>query len=414
MVLNRSIKLDKRVRYVIAGLVGLAFLFELIRDCQRDGDFMGYVHAGNAVLNGTNIYADYLNTWPPFFSIFSVPIAIAHNMSPVFTRLLWLVGILIAWFGIIRISANFTYNKGLQLWKKSGSSLSLIDWKILLPFLFVLRFIIDDLSNIQINSYLLLCSLVVVSLHHKGKDIRAGALLGLIISLKVYPIFILLFFLWKRKFRLVGVAVVTIFMTVLASFVVFGVEQAQFFINDWLTNKAMGETILTHKNQSIFPLLEGLFSEQSRGLDIYYNLLDVDHHVAKKLSYVVVGILALIPAFLLRYRTRDRNSPVPFGQLAFVFAAIPMVSPLAWKYYFVFLFPLYLVLFNQLFVIKGHGRWSKYLFIASLSLSILSTDGLLGVWFSDVLEVFGAITIATLLLLFVYIRIYRKSLPNRV
>jgi hypothetical protein len=48
-------------------LVGAIFLYELMRDSMRPGDFTGYVDAGKLVLSDQDIYSDIHNTWPPFF-----------------------------------------------------------------------------------------------------------------------------------------------------------------------------------------------------------------------------------------------------------------------------------------------------------------------------------------------------------
>ena len=61
-------------------LLLMAVSIEYLRDIFGTGDFVGYINAGNNVLNGVDIYGDYLNTWPPLFSIFSVPLALLDNL----------------------------------------------------------------------------------------------------------------------------------------------------------------------------------------------------------------------------------------------------------------------------------------------------------------------------------------------
>ncbi len=399
-ILSLSSKQQNIVRIVLATLVGLAFVFELIRDCQRDGDFMGYINAGNAVINQTHIYADYLNTWPPFFAIFSVPLAWGHAVSPIIIRLIWLIGIIVSWYFIakwtVRISTGSTLtfkptNENARIW--------FLDWRVFLPFLFVLRFIIDDLSNIQINSFILLSCLYAIHCYLHERHITAGIILGIIISLKVYPIFLLFFFVYKRAYKTTAISLLIIGLTTLISLLIFGWDVGVQYYTDWIQNKAMGETILTHKNQSIFPWFEGLLTDQSRGLDIRYNVLSLTAAWSKKITYIVIGSAALYIAWLFR-KGNSRYSVV--GQFAFVLAAIPILSPLAWKYYFVFLFPLLFIQFNYLLQTRTKGV-TRLLFIVSIALAILSTDGLLGVWFSDVLEVFGCVTWATILLLVSYL-----------
>lgn len=381
-------------------MVALAFVFELIRDCQRDGDFMGYINAGNAVINQTPIYADYLNTWPPFFAIFSVPLAWGHAVSPIFIRLIWLIGIIVSWYFIAKWTVHMSLDSTLVLKPKNDPQyVWFLDWRVFLPFLFVLRFIIDDLSNIQINSFILLSCLYAIHCYLRERHITAGIVLGVIISLKVYPIFLLFFFVYKHAYKTTAISLLVIGLTTLISLLIFGWDVGVQYYSDWIQNKAMGETILTHKNQSIFPWFEGLFTNQSRGLNIHYNVLSLTTTLSKKLTYLFIALAATCIAWLFR-KGNERYSS--FGKFAFILAAIPILSPLAWKYYFVFLFPLLFIQFNYLLQTRTKGV-ARLLFVVSIALAILSTDGLLGVWFSDVLEVFGCVTWATILLLVSYL-----------
>jgi hypothetical protein len=389
------------LRVFLGSLVGMALIFELIRDSQRDGDFIGYINAGNAVLNGSPIYADYLNTWPPFFAIFSVPLAWIDAISPLFIRLVWLIGIIISWFYISRYVVRLTSKNKVVLFKSDmPTDVWLLDWRVFLPLLFILRFILDDLSNIQINTFLLLACLFVIDCHFKRRHIAGGIVLGLIIALKVYPLFLLLFLFYKRSWKMAVTTIIVLAGSVGMSLLVFGWDVGIANYVDWISNKVMGATIITHKNQSLFPWFEGLLTDQSRGLDIFYNISSLSSATAKKVPYVVVGVVALFVGW--RFRNSDTREQ-SVGQFFFILAAIPILSPLAWKYYFVFLFPILFLQFNRLFIIDAKQGLSKGLFIAALVLSIASTDGLLGTRVSDVLEIYGCVTWATACLLLSYI-----------
>ncbi len=409
MVVFRNKRLDRSIRLSLFVVILAAILFELIRDVQRFGDFGGYVIAGQAVIHGADVYSDYLNTWPPFFSVFSTLLALVDMISPILIRLIWLVGIVITWHAIVTYCTSRVMGKTVRF-KKGEETLHPTDWEVLIPFLLVFRFVIDDLSNIQINTYLLAASLMVFHFFLEGKHRKSGLILGTIISLKVYPIFILLFFMVKRQWKIVRYSVLAILGAMLVTAIVFGPAESLDYHQDWYRNKAMGGTIFIHKNQSLLPLVQALFTEQSRGLDIFYNITNWSLSASKKVSYFLIALFGLIPAQLLIFDKRKKTPYVHFGEFAFVFAAIPLLSPLAWKYYFVFLYPMYVFIWHSLFVKKEGNSMSRALFYVSISLSILSTDGLLGVYISDVLEVFGCITIASMLLLTTYLQV-REPVP---
>jgi hypothetical protein len=89
-----------------------------------------------------------------------------------------------------------------------------------------------------------------------------------------------------------------------------------------------------------------------------------------------------------------------------------VLSPLAWKYYFVFTFPLIFLQFTRLNDKEvEHKSIVKWLFVAAMVLSIGSTDGILGARISDVLEVFGVVTFAAICLLLSFVLSY-KTVPK--
>jgi len=394
-----SASADKNLKRGILLLIGLALLFELIRDVQRDGDFIGYINAGNAVINSTPIYADYLNTWPPFFSIFSVPLAILDGIIQQGIRLLWLLCMVLAWNVIIPLGNKlFLDNKTKPILSRQG--IILPEWSVLIPFLFVFRFVIDDISNIQINTFLLLGCLYTIKWYREGKNVKAGFLLGGLIALKVYPIFLLAFYGYRKAYKLVGFGLLTVVLTYVFSLLVFGVDQGNGYYAHWLQHKAMGETIITHKNQSLLPLLTGLLSPVSRGLDIQFNILELSPATAKRVYYVLVLLVG--GSVVLNYwKSSLRVDSKSVTLFAFILAAIPILSPLAWKYYFVFLYPIHVVLYQRIRS-KYTGKGWRIIYFGAVALTIISTDGLIGNYTSDVLEVFGVITISTLLFLTVF------------
>ena len=79
-----------------------------------------------------------------------------------------------------------------------------------------------------------------------------------------------------------------------------------------------------------------------------------------------------------------------------------MISPLAWKAYFIFLWLpyllIYLILFRFDYAISSRKKnIMKGVFFASLMLTIFSTEAFTGGYFSDVLETFGAVTFGTII-----------------
>ena len=113
-----SLRLHRLMNFSLV-IIGIILTFELIRDAFKKGDFLGYINAGNAIFNGTNVYEDPLNTWPPFFSVFSTILAFGDKLSPYGIRFIWLLGIIISLYYICKLTIKFTTNLELNFLNKN-------------------------------------------------------------------------------------------------------------------------------------------------------------------------------------------------------------------------------------------------------------------------------------------------------
>ncbi|MEO6883666.1 MAG: glycosyltransferase family 87 protein [Bacteroidia bacterium] len=403
---------------IILILIGAILVFELIRDSMREGDFIGYVTAGNAVLHHQNIYSDYLNTWPPFFSVFSVLLAIGDHLSSFFIRFIWLFGSIISMYYIVKKSVEMIFKKPL-VYMRGDNGIIIQDLLIIIPLLIILRFIMDNLANVQINIFILLCALLCITFFIKKKFVWVGFLLGLIISLKVYPLFFLFYFLYKREFKPVIWTILFLLLFNSICILVFGFEQAAQYYQHWISDVAPHSYLANHKNQSIFGALLRLFTSEDAGHNLFVNILNVKPYIIKGITYVVIIVASILPAFLFRKKLKETSNLNAILEYSLIFTAIPLLSPVSWKAYFIFLWIPYLLLYAILFRVNTQLKKTtlnllKYLFVLSVILNVCSTAGIVGSHFSCLMEAYSAITFGTILLLciqlFVVIRIEKFDL----
>lgn len=402
-----------QAKNIALALLLLAVLLYVIRGSTRKGDFMGYINAGHLTLNGENIYSDYLNTWPPFFSVFCVPLSVLDDWSSVLIRVIWLLLSVVAMFWSMRISIRWLFKKELK-WPyqiDGENQISFTNFLVFIPFLILFRFLLDNLANIQINIFLLWAVLLTIDWFIKGYYKRAGVLLAFSISLKVYPIFLLLYFMFKREFSIVLWTILFLFVFNALPLVVYGYEEALGYYAHWWNEIASPYTSVQHKNQSFFSMLRSLFTHESPGLDIYLNIANLPLDVLKKVAYAILIIGALYPMYLFKNKLKNKAGILAILEYSFVLTAIPILTPLSWKAYFIFLWPAYLVIYYYLFQLKERQdlpylKILKGLFFLSIILTVVSTDLFVGPWFSDVMEVFSSITIGTLLLMLMLLFLY--------
>ena len=117
---------------------------------QRTGDFSGYVAVGNLVLAGSDAYSVGANKWPPFFSLFCVPLALLTNVNLYLARGVWIVLNLWLLLLILRMIVRLVYGADLSL-RADALGLSLAAPEVLIPLLISYRFVLSNFDNLQVN-----------------------------------------------------------------------------------------------------------------------------------------------------------------------------------------------------------------------------------------------------------------------
>ena len=401
---------------LLFGLLAAALAVEVVRDgLKKLGDFVGYADTGARVLAGADVYGDILlNTWPPFFSLVCVPLALGDAASPRGVRLVWLAASALLWLASARWFAGTLYGRRLALYTPA----------LLLPLLFDLRLALENLASVQINMVLLALCVGAIALWLRGRDALAGLSLGFAVSVKVFPVFLLAYFLVRGHWRVGAWTLATCLVAALLPLVAFGPATALEYYAVW-TAKAFGEVPgLSYPNQSALALAGRLLSPIDAshatlklGADYRANLLSLPLATVVRAYYLTVVAVGLLYVWLTRTRPTRRITPGVGLDLGLALGACALLTPIVWKSYGVFWLPLLLALYPYLYsapaaetpYIRDAGlrrrlRWGYH---AGWGLMTLSSELFLGSRFSDVAEVYGAMTVGGLALvgLAVYVRV---------
>jgi len=275
---------------------------------------------------------------------------------------------------------------------------------------------LDNFDNIQINIYMLFLACLSVFYFIRGKSVPASFFLALSISIKVYTIFLFLYFLFKREFKTVAWTLFFLVLINSVSLLVFGTEKTIDYYTYWYREIASPPPTIHHKNQSLFGLMLRFLTGENPGIGFYVNFLSIKAEAVKKFTYLFILVAALYPAIRFRHKLTDRKSMKAIFEYSFVLSAIPLLTPLAWQPYFVFLWFSYMLVFVFLYQLKNtlNPRLMftlRLLFMLSVVLNIFSTEGIVGNRFSDVLETLSCITFGTLIVLFIQFVLY-LNLPQ--
>jgi len=297
---------------------------------------------------GTNIYDRMLFPNPPIMPIMLYPLMI---LPPVTGAMCW-----------------FAVKAGLTTWSlilclrmvrpPEGSFPPLFQTAILL---LSLRPILGDLHHGNINLLILFLIVAMFQAWRHERDLLAGLLLGLAISLKVTPALFVPYFAYKRSWRTVAstFAGLALFLMIAPSLIIgpqFNFECLQTWWHRMLTPFLIdGSTSPQEINQSMVGVITRLLTEIQPGTNRYdvrldLNLLALD---PKVVSYLVKGValgLVGLLAVLCKTPIRDRQDPQLLGEAALVVLTMLFVSERSWKHHFVTMLLPYTYLVRELYL----------------------------------------------------------------
>jgi alpha-1,2-mannosyltransferase len=195
-----------------------------IRNIKEDGDFRGYIEAGELVLQGADIYAESrpdVNTWPPLYSVVCIPFALLARVSVYLARGVWLAlnfACIVALFGLC---VRLVYHAPLVL-RARPDAIALASSAVVGPLVLSARFLLGNLDRLQINLVMLAACLLAGLWLTRGRQAAGGSLLGFAAAVKVLPVFFVPYLAWRRWWRAFAAAVTTGLAASLAPILVFG------------------------------------------------------------------------------------------------------------------------------------------------------------------------------------------------
>jgi len=187
--------------------------------------------------------------------------------------------------------------------------------------------------------YLCICLIYYFSL--KRRDVWAGVLLGGIITLKYTPLIFVLYFLYKKKFKLLAACFGTVAGLVLLSITIYGLPLHKSY---WVLIKEVSSSgIAGWSNQSVLALLLRQLGESSA---LSYELISVSGGLFL-LNVIGITLILLGVCYTLwknRGAASKENFALEYSAVTLCFLILPSVSWL--HYYCIAILPL-LILFRN-------------------------------------------------------------------
>lgn len=401
--------LDRRVVALIIG-IGVAMAAYVLGAELFDGgkgkDYpLWYEYAGR-IWSGAPLYDSAKYLYPPTMVVVLAPFSF---LTPALFYAL-----------LIALSTYALYVSVVWSMQLSSGDKPL-PWQLMIvPIIMMLPQIIENFDLGQPHILLLAIMLGGFLLLRANQQVSSGVLFGFAAALKVFPVSILPYLLWRRHWKAAGsmVAAIIIILVVLPS-PLRGYERNLNELSQWFVamkgdEDGFGqreEQNWSWKNQSVVAITHRLVR------DIDYkrvkpdepratmNIISVDYRTANYILLAVVGVIGLI--FVAALLPKNRLDPKRMAEeWGILLCLMTIASPLARTYYFIWLLLPLFILVQRLWDTDSVAtkKWIRAGLIAVFMLTLLQLI--------NELQAFGVNTLAAVLVIVMLAWIMRTSSPT--
>jgi hypothetical protein len=321
---------------LLAAVIGLTIAYQ-----HRSGDLAGYVQVGDLVLSGRHPYRDAapgISTWPPFFWIIAVPLALASRLSAGATRVGWLAVNWLALYAVLALSVRLVHNRRLAFsGDGSDGRVPLASAIVLVPLLLTLRYVLSNFEHLQINVLWLAIVLGGLALVARGRQTWGAVAIGAAAALKVMPALFIPYFLWRRQLRAALLTAAWAALFTLSPVAVFGWSRYVDYLRAWRQAVEAGWGV-GRMNQSVYAMLDRLIGHRL----VPFAAAGVNDLPASGVSAVWLAFLATLAAVAvlaawtmrgpLSAGTVDRR---PLAEWSAVLLVAALFGTVCWKAYLV-------------------------------------------------------------------------------
>lgn len=365
-------------------------------------DYALWYWAGQQVLHGGPLYPSEIN----------------HQFEFIYPPLPAILLAIPSWFGKIPLYIVLSVLNVLAWWytgtlsnSMTGSGRTAGPWLEALPALVTVTFVFDMFDLGQPNLVLLAMMLYGFwSLQHQ-RSWLAGFMFALATAIKVFPIAVLPYLVWRRKWA--AVAATVAFTGILLYVVpapIRGFERNAAELKTWYqgmvgasSEKGFGqrdEQNWSWVNQSLIAVTHRLVrpinynQEDPNKPPRTMNVIDVDYKTANLIVLAVsvllgLGFVAVMPP------ERRRTARSDAEELGILFCLMTVASPLARQYYFMWLFfPMTVLMHRAAFDERANVRLGTWLALGAAGILML----LALPWFPNVIQAWGNNLLATAVL----------------
>lgn len=206
-----------------------------------------------------------------------------------------------------------------------------------LSILFTLQFFMNNSNLGQVNVFILLLCTLTLYFFINEKDLYAGIFLSMAIVIKITPIFLLFYFIFKREFRLCVYTALGILFFLFIPSVSLGLGGNIEALVKY-SDTARNISDISHLNQSLYNTVFHFLSPVPLWNNMTVNIANLNESQIKLIIYIIFGIISLFFAFIFRKGITDRRSLSISVEYSMVIILMLLFSVVTRKAHFVTLF----------------------------------------------------------------------------
>ena len=400
--MNQSKTYNRSQLFILLVLMFVVVAY-FINVTVKGGDFASYIEAANKMLNGANIYEPPFNhlrySYSPFWAMVLTPLALLPLRVGIF---IWLIiSVLILWRSIYILRNYFDI-------KFQNVKMDRLLWFLII--LYMSRFIELNFHHTQMTIFLLWAMLESLILLEQNQEWKVGILIGVSIIIKIMPIVLLPYFIYRRKIiatiATIGTCIATFWMPI----IFLGKQRFDELNASWYAilrpdNPDFKWDMVDYFPHNLSALLYRLLTPTQA--PYIRNIVTMDYYTATLFIIAIIGLLVLFTLYFLGSLpfTSSFSKQHSLYELSYITLLMPLIFPHQMKYAFYFVFPTICILCKL--VIEQYQaedrsieyKFTRALLALSFILSVMTTDLIIGIQYSTISQYIKTITLGTLILI---------------
>lgn len=330
-------------RNIVPILLGLGLLILLLIESRERGDFNIFINASKDLLEGKDIYKIKYHDWYHYYYdvLFALLVSPLKYISLYWANFIWLL-----------LNVFFTY----RIWKIILFFLpsELLNAKrtqlfAIVSFFFIFSLWQKNIHLTQMTIFILYLILEGVYQAENKRNIVTGLLIGLGISIKILPIVLIPYFIYRGKMKTALYSLLMTLIILLLPGIIIGYEHHFMLLESrWELINPLNQAHILDVSERSFHSLTSLLSVllvenagNSYSLDIKRNIADVHYDTLKLfINLFRLVFIGFTLYFLRSFPFRKSKSKLhTFYELSYILLIIPLIFPHQQHYAFFFVFP---------------------------------------------------------------------------